>query len=76
VRQAGLLFRATASNSCRKNIGLTKPSPDSTLYRNAENIDDKTRQAIIVVMNKFFWIQNDFLIMFCLNNMEIRLYIK
>jgi hypothetical protein len=31
--QAGLLSRATASNSCRKNIGLSKLSPDSTLHR-------------------------------------------
>jgi hypothetical protein len=30
--QAGLLSRATASNSCRKNIGLTKLPPNSTLY--------------------------------------------
>ncbi len=63
MRQAGLLSRPTASNSCRKNIGLTKPSPGSTLYRNAENIDDKTRQPIIMVINKFFWIQNDFFTM-------------
>ncbi len=33
LRQAGLLSRATASNSCRKNIGLTTLSPDSALYR-------------------------------------------
>ncbi len=31
--QAGLLSGTTASNSCRKNIGLTKLSADSTLYR-------------------------------------------
>ncbi len=29
--QAGLLPRATANNSCRKNIGLSKLSQDSTL---------------------------------------------
>jgi len=33
LSQAGLLSRATASNSCREDIGLTKLSPDSTLYR-------------------------------------------
>jgi hypothetical protein len=32
VQQAGLLSRATASNNCRKNIGLSKLSPDSNLY--------------------------------------------
>jgi hypothetical protein len=31
--QADLLSGATASNSFRKNIGLSKLSPDSTLYR-------------------------------------------
>jgi hypothetical protein len=36
LRQAGLLSRVTASNSCKKNIGLSKLSPDSTLYRKAE----------------------------------------
>ncbi len=30
--QVGLLSTATASNSCRKNIELSKLSPDSTLY--------------------------------------------
>jgi hypothetical protein len=30
---AGLLSRAAASNSCRKNIGLSTLSSDSTLYR-------------------------------------------
>jgi len=30
--QAGLLPRATASNSCRKHIGLLKLSLDSSLY--------------------------------------------
>ncbi len=29
------ISRATASNSCRKNIGLSKLSPHSTLYRKA-----------------------------------------
>ncbi len=33
LRQAGLLFRVTASNSCRKTIGLSKLSLDRTLYR-------------------------------------------
>jgi len=33
--QTSLLFRAVASNSCWKNIGLSKLSPDSTLYRKA-----------------------------------------
>ncbi len=33
--QACLLSRATASNSCRKNIGFSKLSPNSTLYRKA-----------------------------------------
>ncbi len=33
LHQAGLVSKATASNSCRKNIGLKKLSPDSTLYR-------------------------------------------
>ncbi len=32
LRQAGLLSRAIASDSCRENIGLSKLSPDSTLY--------------------------------------------
>jgi hypothetical protein len=31
--QVGLPFRATASNSCRENIGLSNLFPDSTLYR-------------------------------------------
>ncbi|CAF4682755.1 unnamed protein product [Rotaria sp. Silwood2] len=30
---------------------------------NADNIDDKTRQAIVMAINKFFWIQNDFFTM-------------
>jgi hypothetical protein len=30
--QGGLLSRAIVRNSCRKNIGLSKLSPDSTLY--------------------------------------------
>jgi hypothetical protein len=33
LRQAGLLSRARASNSCRKNIELSNLSPSSTLYR-------------------------------------------
>ncbi len=33
LRQAGLLFRVTASNSCSKNIGLSKLFLDSTVYR-------------------------------------------
>jgi hypothetical protein len=33
LRQAGLLSRATASNRCRKNIGLLKLSSYSVLYR-------------------------------------------
>jgi hypothetical protein len=33
LRQACLLSRATASNSCRENIRLSKLSPDSILYR-------------------------------------------
>jgi hypothetical protein len=33
LRQAGVPSRATARSSCRKNIGLSKLSPDSTLYR-------------------------------------------
>jgi hypothetical protein len=33
LRQVGLPSRATASNSCRENIGLSELSPDSTLYR-------------------------------------------
>ncbi len=33
LRQAGFLSKAAASNSCRKSIGLSKLSPDSTLYR-------------------------------------------
>jgi hypothetical protein len=32
LRQVGLLSRATTSNSCRKNIGLSKLSTDSILY--------------------------------------------
>ncbi len=31
--QADLLFTTTVSNSCKKNIGLSKLSPDSSLYR-------------------------------------------
>jgi hypothetical protein len=34
VCQAGLLSKATASNSCQNNIGLSKLPPDSTLYHN------------------------------------------
>ncbi|CAM4842921.1 unnamed protein product [Rotaria magnacalcarata] len=30
---------------------------------NADNFDDKTRQAIVMAVNKFFWIQNDFFTM-------------
>ncbi len=33
LRQAGFLSRATTSNSCRKNIRLTKLSSDRTVYR-------------------------------------------
>jgi hypothetical protein len=33
LRQADLLSRATVISSCRKNIRLTKQSPNSTLYR-------------------------------------------
>ncbi len=33
ICQASLLSRATASNSCRTNIGLLKLFSDSTLYR-------------------------------------------
>jgi hypothetical protein len=32
--QVGLLSGASASNSCRKKIGLSKLSPNSTLYHN------------------------------------------
>jgi hypothetical protein len=32
LRQTSLRSRATARNSCRKNIRLSKLSPDSTLY--------------------------------------------
>jgi hypothetical protein len=35
LRPADLLSRATAGNRCRKNIGLSKLSPDSTLYAKA-----------------------------------------
>ncbi len=35
LRQVGRLSRATARNSCRKNIALSKQSPESTLYRKA-----------------------------------------
>jgi hypothetical protein len=35
LRQGDLLSRATASIGCRKNIGLSKLCPDSTLYRKA-----------------------------------------
>jgi hypothetical protein len=30
---------------------------------NAENLDEKTRNATIMAINKFFWIQNDFFTM-------------
>jgi hypothetical protein len=33
LSHGGLLSRATASNNCKKNIGVSKQSPDSTLYR-------------------------------------------
>jgi hypothetical protein len=33
LRQAGLLSRATTTNSCRKTIELSKLPPDSTLHR-------------------------------------------
>ncbi len=32
LHRADLLYKATASNSCRKNIGLSKLPPDSTVY--------------------------------------------
>ncbi len=32
MRQASLLSRATARNSCRESIGLSKLSPDGSLY--------------------------------------------
>jgi hypothetical protein len=38
--QAGLLSRATARNSCRKNIGLTKLSPQSTLHHKVADRQD------------------------------------
>ncbi len=34
---SGLLSRATASNSCRKNIGLLKLTSDSTLCSKVRN---------------------------------------
>ncbi len=33
LNQAGLLSRTTPDNSCRKDIGLTKPSLDNILNR-------------------------------------------
>ncbi len=36
LRQGGLLSKATAINSCQKNLRLSKLSPDSTWYRKAE----------------------------------------
>jgi hypothetical protein len=30
---------------------------------NSENLDEKTRQATVMAINKFFWIQNDFFTM-------------
>jgi hypothetical protein len=30
---------------------------------NAENLDEKTRHAMMIAVNKFFWIQNDFFTM-------------
>ncbi len=41
LRQAGLLSRATASNSCRKNIRLSKLPPDSTLYRKVAKREER-----------------------------------
>jgi hypothetical protein len=35
MSQAGLLSRATSSNSCRKNMGLSKVTSDSNLCRKA-----------------------------------------
>jgi hypothetical protein len=46
LRQAGLLSGAIASDSCRKNIGLSKLTLDSTLYRKVAE-----RRGIL----SFFW---------------------
>jgi len=53
LRQAGLLSRATARNNCTKNIGLSKSSPDSTVYcRVAESRNILTTDIICYVKAK------------------------
>ena len=36
----------------------------------AENLDNKTRQAMVLAINKFFWIQNDFFTMHYLHSIK------
>ncbi len=58
LRQAGLLCRAIASNSYRKNIGLSKLSPDSTLYRKVA----ETRGILLLLVSvpfKFYFVGVD-----------------
>jgi hypothetical protein len=50
LRQVSLLSRATASNSCRKNIGLSKSSLDSTLYRRVAE-----RRGVFFLLFIFIW---------------------
>jgi hypothetical protein len=50
LRQAGLLSRAPASNSCRENIRLSKLSPDSTLYRKVAE-----RRGFLLLMWTSLW---------------------
>jgi hypothetical protein len=45
LRQAGLLPRATANNNYRKNIGLSKLSPDSRARR-VQDFRTRTRRAL------------------------------
>jgi hypothetical protein len=49
LRQASLLFRATDRDSCRKNIELSKLSPDSTLYRKV--VERSGILSFFIVMN-------------------------
>jgi hypothetical protein len=52
LRQVGLLFRSTASNSCRETSGLSKLSAGSILYSEVAERRD------ILLLNTWFLIRN------------------
>jgi hypothetical protein len=56
--QAGFLSTATSRNSCRKNIGLSKLSPDSTLCRKVD-ILSFTKWSIRQYFILFYFILNE-----------------